>query len=149
MPYVGGYIDQPVTINGQGEIDTQGRGFRVSNPGYFALEGSTPSAQSGIFRVHNDFALLRRNAANSADLTDFSTSSNSPILGNASTTVLTRIGFAPPKDTGSTQSDCRIYGGAGAPADANGQNGDIYLRSDGGAGTTVYQRRAGVWTGLV
>lgn len=42
-----------------------------------------------------------------------------------------------------------ISGGTGAPNNANGVNGDIYLRVDGGALTTIYQRRAGVWVGII
>lgn len=39
--------------------------------------------------------------------------------------------------------------GNGAPVNANGSNGDIYMRSDGGALTTIYQRRAGAWVGII
>ena len=42
-----------------------------------------------------------------------------------------------------------IHTGTGAPVDANGADGDFYFRSDGGAMTTVYQRRAGVWVGII
>lgn len=42
-----------------------------------------------------------------------------------------------------------IYAGTGAPSNANGNNGDIYFRSDGGALTTIYQRRAGAWVGII
>jgi hypothetical protein len=38
-----------------------------------------------------------------------------------------------------------LFSGAGAPAAAQGVNGDLYLRTDGGAGTTIYQKRAGAW----
>lgn len=55
----------------------------------------------------------------------------------------------PPTDAGARQSAAAIYGGTGAPSNANGANGDIYIRSDGGAGTTIYQRRTGTWTGIV
>lgn len=33
----------------------------------------------------------------------------------------------------------------GPPSNAVGQNGDFAFRDDGGAGTCIYQRRAGVW----
>jgi hypothetical protein len=42
-----------------------------------------------------------------------------------------------------------IWGGTGAPANAQGVDGDFYLRKDGGTGTSIYQRRAGVWTGIL
>ena len=39
-----------------------------------------------------------------------------------------------------------LWSGSGVPAAGLGANGDIYFRSDGGAGTTMYQKRAGTWT---
>jgi hypothetical protein len=38
-----------------------------------------------------------------------------------------------------------LFGGSGVPAAGLGANGDVYFRSDGGAGTTMYQKRAGAW----
>lgn len=38
-----------------------------------------------------------------------------------------------------------IYTGVGVPGFAPNADGDIYLRTDGGAGTTLYQRRTGAW----
>jgi hypothetical protein len=55
----------------------------------------------------------------------------------------------PCTDANAQQTACGLFAGTGAPADANGADGDIYFRSDGGALTTIYQRRAGVWTGIV
>lgn len=42
-----------------------------------------------------------------------------------------------------------LSGDTGAPNNANGQDGDIYLRVDGGVLTTIYQKRAGAWVGIV
>lgn len=39
--------------------------------------------------------------------------------------------------------------GAGAPNNANGSNGDYYLRSDGGALTHLYFKSGGTWSGIV
>lgn len=39
--------------------------------------------------------------------------------------------------------------GTGAPNNANGADGDFHMRSDGGAGTTIYHKRAGAWVGIV
>lgn len=47
------------------------------------------------------------------------------------------------------QANCGLLAGSGAPNNANGNDGDIYFRSDGGALTTVYQRRTGAWVGIV
>lgn len=53
--------------------------------------------------------------------------------------------FYPATDGGAVQTAAGLFGGTGVPNNANGNNGDIYFRSDGGAGTTIYQRRAGAW----
>lgn len=55
----------------------------------------------------------------------------------------------PGKDSAIQQTNCGLYAGSGAPNNANGADGDIYFRSDGGALTTIYQRRAGTWTGII
>lgn len=55
----------------------------------------------------------------------------------------------PPQDTAAFQTACGLYAGFGAPNNANGTNGDIYFRSDGGALTTMYQRRGGAWVGII
>jgi hypothetical protein len=47
------------------------------------------------------------------------------------------------------QTAASLYAGTGAPNNSNGNNGDIYFRSDGGALTTIYQKRAGAWAGIV
>lgn len=38
-----------------------------------------------------------------------------------------------------------LYEVQGVPPNALGQDGDVAFRRDGGAGTVIYQRRAGVW----
>lgn len=38
-----------------------------------------------------------------------------------------------------------LYSGTGVPAVGLGNNGAFYLRNDGGAGTCIYQKRAGAW----
>lgn len=38
-----------------------------------------------------------------------------------------------------------VYSGTGVPGAGLGANGDFYLRQDGGAGTCIYQKRAGAW----
>jgi hypothetical protein len=42
-----------------------------------------------------------------------------------------------------------MYSGSGAPNNSYGANGDFYFRTDGGAGTTIYHKRTGTWTGVV
>lgn len=48
-----------------------------------------------------------------------------------------------------TQGSCAIYAGLGAPNNGEGVNGDMYFNGAGGAGTTIYQKRAGAWVGIV
>lgn len=38
-----------------------------------------------------------------------------------------------------------VYFVTGVPVNSVGKDGDIAFRTDGGAGTTMYQRRAAVW----
>lgn len=51
--------------------------------------------------------------------------------------------------TGSAQVNVALWSANGAPDNAAGQNGDLYLRGDGGVLTTIYQKRAGLWVGIV
>lgn len=55
----------------------------------------------------------------------------------------------PPQPTGAGQTAVSLYAGTGAPGAGNGANGDVFIRSDGGALTTIYQKRAGAWVGIV
>lgn len=55
----------------------------------------------------------------------------------------------PPTPAGSTQSVVKLTAGTGAPSNSDGSNGWIYFRSDGGTGTTIYQKRSGSWVGIL
>lgn len=48
-----------------------------------------------------------------------------------------------------TQTAAGISGGTGAPSNADASDGDFYFRSDGGALTSIYHKRAGAWVGIV
>lgn len=50
---------------------------------------------------------------------------------------------------GVQQTATGLTAGTGAPLNTDGQNGDFYFRSDGGSGTSIYQKRAGAWVGIV
>lgn len=54
-------------------------------------------------------------------------------------------GLCPPTDAGVLQTASAIYAGTGVPNNANGGNGDYYLRSDGIAGSRFYHKEAGAW----
>lgn len=47
------------------------------------------------------------------------------------------------------QSDVGLYAGPGVPDPAFGANGDFYFRSNGGAGSSIYQNRVGVWVAIL
>jgi hypothetical protein len=53
------------------------------------------------------------------------------------------------KATGMRINDVVFWTGAGAPAVGLGTDGELYFRSDGAALTTMYQKRLGVWVGLL
>lgn len=55
----------------------------------------------------------------------------------------------PATDAATFQATTGVYAGTGAPNNANGANNDFYLRGDGGALTTIYQKRAGAWVGVI
>lgn len=52
-----------------------------------------------------------------------------------------------PTATSALSTSPNISSGAGAPS-ASEPNGSVYLRTDGTATTTVYQRAAGAWSAL-
>ncbi len=78
-----------------------------------------------------------------------------PTTGTLATTAQLPLGqnftgaLRPPKDDATAQTACALYAGSGAPSNANGANGDYYFRSDGGAGTQIYHKLAGTWTGII
>ena len=57
--------------------------------------------------------------------------------------------FPPAGPAGAAQTAVAVIAGTGAPNNAWGADGWLYYRSDGGAGTTIYQRRTGAWVGIV
>jgi hypothetical protein len=69
------------------------------------------------------------------------------VSGNIASPYAT-IGLGTP--TGVSQSGS-IYQGSGAPSNANGNNGDVYFRTDtpAVANQRIYIKSAGVWTGIV
>lgn len=48
-----------------------------------------------------------------------------------------------------TQTAAGLSGGTGAPSNSDASDGDFYFRSDGGALTSIYHKRAGAWVGIV
>lgn len=77
------------------------------------------------------------------------TSSVARLRIQAAGEVCTQTKFCPGTDAGAFQVACGLFAGTGAPSNANGANGDFYFRSDGGAGTRLYFKTGGAWTGIV
>ena len=76
---------------------------------------------------------------------------NTLVAGTLNVTGITTLNnkIYPATDAAATQSACGIYATTGAPNNANGADGDICFRADGGALSTIYQRRAGAWIGVL
>jgi hypothetical protein len=83
------------------------------------------------------------------------TAANQIRLGTASESV-SHPGFSkhekqiyPATDALAAQTATGLLGNTGAPNNANGNNGDFYFRADGSAGTYIYFKAGGTWTGIV
>jgi hypothetical protein len=124
-----------------------------------------PALQAGIeFGLAGDAGIYRGSPAALVTVGSFQTNAGQDISAGGS--LVARVGTPTQVTIGGTlgASGLAIQAGAyaggtniggtisygtGAPNNANGVNGDIYLRVDGGVLTTIYQRRAAVWTGIV
>lgn len=75
------------------------------------------------------------------------------VTDNTGATVLAAIaasgGVRPGVPHGGAVVTGTVYYLTGAPANGDGADGDLAIRTDGGALTTIYQRRAGAWVGIV
>jgi hypothetical protein len=97
-------------------------------------------------------AFAKRTGSVTTDLVTFNdTGTVAAFTGNVSATgALMPAGKVfPGTDASAAQTAAGLMAGTGVPNNANGNNGDFYFRSDGGAGTSVYMRRAGAWVGVV
>jgi hypothetical protein len=129
----------PLFPSGTGTI-TNVRGYRVFN--------------IGNAKVTNAIGLLIENFTNSTTMRGIQSSLSSGagkhnlyIDGTADNSFAGPIYAA--QDNKTIQTASAIYAGTGAPNNANGSDGDFYMRGDGGLLTTIYQRRAGAWVGVV
>ena len=62
-----------------------------------------------------------------------------------------KTGLYPPDDDGAVQAAVKIHAGNGVPDNANGANGDFYLRGDGttAGSTVIYHKEGGAWVPAV
>lgn len=89
--------------------------------------------------THNDTSGLQGGTAN--QFYHLTSAQNSWVASALAGT----LGLHPSTPAGAAQAATTIYGGNGVPVDAQGNNGDFYLRGDGSAGTFIYHRSAGAW----
>ena len=105
-----------------------------SGDALFIVDSSTNTGKSIRMDGTNPATLQILNNAFSAILFQIDDSGNTATKNQLS-----------PSNFGTLQTANSLWIGSGAPANGNGANGDIYFRTDGGSGTTIYQRRSGVW----
>jgi hypothetical protein len=67
------------------------------------------------------------------------------IVANSTTRSSQFYGSISPGSAASTSGTCNFWTVTGVPGAGLGANGDFAFRSDGGAGTCIYQKRAGSW----
>lgn len=129
----GGITDIPVLSgrSGTGYIDWTSGSYMA-----LALSSSTTSVPLAI----------RGAASQAANLQEWQNSAGTILLAIKPDGG---IKFDSGAGAGATAAGMSLYGGTGAPVNASGTDGDIYLRLDGGSLTTIYQRRAGAWVGIV
>lgn len=138
-----------------GQLGTAGRGLDI-----IGGTATTDVAALSITRTNNNAAVATGCKVVFTDTTSAAGFLPEQVLGgSAGTTLLRSLGKTgiatygdkvyPGSDAAAAQSACGLYANTGAPNNANGANGDIYFRADGGALTTIYQRRAGAWVGIV
>jgi hypothetical protein len=101
----------------------------------------------------NNGMLTIENAAAGCKLTFYSeAASGDVVLRRTASGRLTTDGsfqaankIYPGTDAAALQTACGLYAGTGAPNNANGANGDFYLRSDGSASSSLYHKEGGSW----
>lgn len=134
-----------------------------------ASAGQTVAALSGnaTGTPIDDFLITRTGAANSSNQQDaclalFNSTSNTKAYiqqYNGQLIVRTLVGGVVAECHRAIQSNsiggvqissaAAIYTGSGAPSASTGANGDLWINQAGGSGTTIYQKRAGSWVGIV
>lgn len=103
------------------------------------------------FAFQENSVVLWQLIGNNDDLSLFRGAAEIENLRFAQTTGVANLSnkVFPGTDAAAIQSVAGLYAGNGLPNNANGSDGDIYFRGDGGAFTTIYQRRAGAWVGII
>lgn len=156
---------QQTNITYDGIALAGGDGVRIVNvrSGNHIWAGASPASATNFQRYGilttgavDNYTIVgcdTRNALGTGGISDTATGTNKQVFGNKTNAgVGTAVGgaFSPPTDGGALQGG-RVYMGSGVPNNANGQDGDVYIRTDtpATANQRVYNRQAGAWVGLL
>lgn len=121
--------------------------FAQSNTTLIAIATSPAAGGVGTYRF---IEILKRENCVAIGYQATNDKSHQVTLGNTLTEDVRTAGKVyPGHPIGAFQNNAGLYGGVGAPDNADGSDGDFYFRSDGGAGTSIYHKRAGAWVGIV
>lgn len=126
-------------ITGGGAIGTH-IGLNVANPGSASI---TTFYGVRVVNINNSTTM----SAVKLEMATGTGKKNLDITGTADNSLAGPLYLA--QDDKTQQTASAMYAGTGAPNNANGSDGDFYFRGDGGVLTTIYQRRAGAWVGVV
>lgn len=95
-------------------------------------------------------AVIKGKAGQTASLQEWQSSVAAVLAKVSAAGILSTVNkIYPGTDAAALQTAAGIYGGTGAPSNANGSDGDFYFRSDNGALTSIYTKRAGAWVGII
>lgn len=143
-----------ITFYGDDWSTTDKKTLSLANPGanFWLVQGGASGGNSvALFTQGTDTNIDALFETQGTGSYIFYTNAASPTermkISTAGVNVSTK--FFPPTDAGASQTASGLYAGTGVPNNTNGGNGDYYFRSDGGAGTHIYFKAAGVWAGIV
>lgn len=131
-----------MTVNGKiGSLGTSA-GFNFRDRDGIGSDSFEWYANAGFARLFSSFS--------SGDVLTIDESGNIAMLASANLTgAQTLHATFIDADTFIENNGVHFYAGSGAPGALLGVNGDFYCNAAGGAGTTIYQKRAGNWVGIV
>lgn len=143
------------TANGfTSSITTAAAAFTLIDLNLFNATTVSKGATSSItniygFRVNNAIAVGTNNYGFWSDIASAANTFGLSIQGSAASRFGGPVYHA--QDGNTTQATSALFQGTGVPNNANGNNGDFYLRGDtpGTANQRLYVKSAGAWVGIV
>lgn len=119
---------------------------KLFGTGDLDLNGGTLAGGTGTVRVNRSSA-----AAGGGDAMQWYNGTASLVAGLTATGRFRTIGpISPGTDAGAVQAG-QVFMGSGVPSNSNGNNGDIYWRTDtpATANQRLYNKQAGSWVGIL